>query len=294
MSVKITPAKNEPRLAVITGCTSGIGLATAIGLARLGWRVVGVSRSAERGRRMTEIVRAQTGNPGVTFHAADLALVSETRAVGAQILRQHPAIDLLINNAGGIFSKRQETAEGLERTFALNHIGYFVLTQSLRPALEAARTARIINVASGMHGQGQLKLDNLQMRSQRYSGWQQYANTKLMNVLFTRALAQKLPGHVTSNCLHPGFVATRFGSNNGRLWRLLMRAMMWTAIPPERAAKGVLRLALAHELEGVSGAYFDRGQPAYAAPAGQDDGLADRLWQETEAVLTTLEQRSAA
>lgn len=294
MSVKITPGKNEPRLAVITGCTSGIGLATAIGLARLGWKVVGVSRSAARGRRMTEIVRAQTGNPSVTFHAADLSLVSETQAVAAQLLRLHPKIDLLINNAGGIFAKRQQTSEGIEQTFALNHLGYFVLTQGLRSALEAAPSARIVNVASGMHAQAKLDLADLQMSSTRYNGWTQYANTKLMNILFTRALAHKLPGHVTTNVLHPGFVATRFGNNNNALWRAIMRIMMWTAIKPDVAARGVLRVAVAPELEGISGAYFSRGQSAIPTAQAQSDELAAQLWIETETLLAGLEASLAA
>ena len=280
--------KSTPRIAIITGFTSGIGFETALGLARLGWRVVGIGRSAAKGRQVSEIIRAQTGNPSVSFHTADLASVADCRALGAQLCRLYPAIDLLINNAGGIFNKRQTSAEGFEHTFALNHLGYFVLTQALRPALEAAPRARIVSVASIAHYGRALELDDLQAQRGRYSGWRQYQHTKLMNVLFTRELARRLPGHVTATCLHPGFVATRFGHNNSTLWRFLMRLLMLTAIKPQQAAQGVLHLALAPELDGISGAYFDRGRPAYPSKEAQRDELSRALWDVTERLLAAV------
>jgi NAD(P)-dependent dehydrogenase (short-subunit alcohol dehydrogenase family) len=270
--------KTAPRLAVVTGFSSGIGFEVARGLAEQGWRVLGVARSQIRGRRAVEILRAQTGNPGIHFFTADLSLLSETRTLGQRLVAGNPKIDLLINNAGAIFSQREETEEGHERTLALNHLSPFVLTETLLPSL----TGRIINVTSSTHHGAQLNLDDLGMAG-NYSGWRQYQHTKLMNVLFTRKLSELLPEHSTASCLHPGFVRTRIGSNNGLFWRLAMKMQMLMAVKPREAARGVLRLALE---SGLSGLYFDRGHPATPSPAGQDGKLAEALWNRTREIVS--------
>lgn len=277
--------KATPRIAVVTGATSGIGFEVVRALANTGWRIIGVARSPVRGRRMTEILRAQTGNPSISFQAADLSLVREARAAGELLARQNPKIDLLINNAGSIYQKREETAEGHERTFALNHLGYAAFTAGLLPALQAAQ-GRIVNVASGAHYGARLDLDDPEMRSGRYGGWKQYQRTKLMNILYTRALSRRLAQGVSVNCLHPGFVATRFGSDNPAPWRWVMKLMMYTAIKPAEAAKGVLQVALGPEARDVNGAYFDRGRLAVPSPEAQNDAVAEQLWQLTENLLS--------
>jgi NAD(P)-dependent dehydrogenase (short-subunit alcohol dehydrogenase family) len=279
MSPAATPSQ---RLAVITGCTSGLGLATAGQLARLGWRVVGISRSPTRGQRMTEVVRAQSGNTHVTFHAADLSSIRETRAVAALLTRQYPQIDLLINNAGAIFTRRSETQEGFERAFALNHLGYHVLTTSLLPLLAKAR---IVSVASAAHHGVPLQLDDLQMKARPYHGWGQYQQTKLMNILFTKALALRLPATAQAYSLHPGFIATRFGSETTVLWRLALRLMMLVALRPADAARGVLQVATLPQPTAPSGSYYDRGRLALPSTVAQNDELAEALWQQTEALL---------
>jgi len=278
--------KNTPRIAVVTGATSGIGFEVVRGLASSGWRVVGVGRSAERGLRMTEILRAQTGNPSISFHRADLALVKNALDAAQQIAQRYPKIDLLINNAGSIYQKREETTEGYERTFALNHLGYAAFTRGLRPALEAVSGARIVNVASAAHWGAQLDLDDLEMLKGRYKSWRQYQRSKLMAILYTRALSRRLGGNVTANSLHPGFVATRFGSDNSRFWRFVMKLMMYTAISPQESAKGVLQVALSPEFAGVTGSYFDRGRPASPSAEAQNDATAEQLWQITENLLS--------
>ncbi len=291
MDKNTTPHQAGHRLAVVTGATSGIGFEIVRGLAEAGWRVVGIARSPLRGRRMIEILRAQTGNPAISFHAADLSLAAEAKAVGELIARQHPQIDLLINNAGALFQKRSETAEGIERTLALNHLGYVVLTKALLPALSAASSARIVNVASAAHWGAKLDCSDLGA-SKKYRGWVQYQRSKLMNILFTRELARRLPENVAVNAVHPGFVATRFGHDNPPLWRLLMRLLMLMAIKPQVAAKGVLHVALEPELQKISGAYFDRGYLAQPSTIAVDDALASELWQVTDQLLDTLAKPS--
>lgn len=285
-TLAVMQEKITPRIAVVTGATSGIGLELVRGLASAGWRVIGVARNPERGRRMTEILRAQTGNPSISFVTADLSLMKEAAKAGAQIVREHPHIDLLINNAGAIYDRRQETAEGHERTFALNHLGYAAFTQAMRPALEATAQARVVNVASAAHFGVKLDFDDLEMSKGRFASWRQYQRSKLMTILYTRALARRLGGNVTVNSLHPGFVATRFGSDNSRLWRFIMKLMMYTAIKPAESAKGVLQVALSPEYKGVSGAYFDRGRPAIPSAEAQNDASAEQLWQVTENLLS--------
>lgn len=291
MDKKATPRQVGHRLAVVTGATSGIGFEIVRGLAEAGWRVVGIARSPLRGRRMIEILRAQTGNPAISFHAADLSLTAEAKAVGELIARQHPQIDLLINNAGALFQKRGETAEGVERTLALNHLGYAVLTKALLPSLSAAPSARIVNTASAAHWGTKLDCTDLGA-SRKYRGWVQYQRSKLMNILFTRELARRLPETVTVNAVHPGFVATRFGYDNSPFWRLLMRILMLMAIKPQVAAKGILHIALEPELQKLSGAYFDRGYLAQPSATAQDDMLARELWQTTDQLLETIAKRS--
>lgn len=271
---------DNKKIAIVTGATSGIGLATSRGLLTAGWRVVGVGRDSFRGRHMVEILRAQTGNPAVSFVQADLSSVEDSRRLGEELLKAHPRIDLLINNAGAMYRKRQETAEGAERTFALNYLGPFVLTQALWPALGSAR---VVNVASGMHHRAELRLDDLEMEARPYNGMLQYSNTKLMNILFTRSLAKRLPDTAMPVALHPGFVATRFGNDNGFLWRLAMRVMQLTAISPAQSAKGVLRAALEPVL--VRGSYFDQGEIAEPSEAARNDELAESLWVATEKLL---------
>ncbi|HWC63035.1 MAG TPA: SDR family NAD(P)-dependent oxidoreductase, partial [Rhizomicrobium sp.] len=212
-------------------------------------------------------------------HMADLSLMSEQKRVAREIAAE-PRIDVLINNAGAIFNRRAETKEGLERTFALNHMAYFTLTNLLLDRIKATPGARIISVSSGAHRRAQLDFDDLQTR-RGYSGFGAYSKSKLCNILFTRALARRLEGTgVTANCLHPGFVATRFADEAGGLMqRLVGIGKTFGGISPEEGAKTIVYLASSPEVTDVSGEYFYQRRIDTPTPEARNDEHAERLWR---------------
>jgi NAD(P)-dependent dehydrogenase (short-subunit alcohol dehydrogenase family) len=214
---------------------------------------------------------------------ADLSRLAETRRVAEEIAAAEPRIDVLINNAGAIFSRREVTDEGLERTFALNHMSYFVLTSVLRERLIAAAPARIVNTASNAHRVGHIDFDDLQS-ARYYRPFPVYGTTKLCNILFTRELARRLAGQgVTANSLHPGFVATRFGDEAGGIYAVGVRvSKLLFARAPETGAETLVYLASSPEVAAVSGVFFHACRPGRPAAAAQDDVVAQRLWQESE------------
>ena len=270
----------EGKLCVITGATSGIGLITAERLARQGARLVLVGRDPARGEAALARIKARAPRAEVSIHYADLSRLDALRTLAAS-LNALSRIDVLINNAGAMFWRRQVTADGLERTFALNHMAYFVLTALLRDKL-ASSPARIVNVASEAHRGARLDFGDLQS-AHSYSGMRAYARSKLCNILFTRELARRLSGTgVSANCLHPGFVNSRFGDNNPGLVGIGTRiAKQIFAIPPERGAETSVYLASSPDLEGKSGGYYDQCAPKTPSPEAQDDAAARRLWEES-------------
>jgi NAD(P)-dependent dehydrogenase (short-subunit alcohol dehydrogenase family) len=211
------------------------------------------------------------------LHLADLSRLSEMKRVAAELARESQ-IDVLINNAGALFNKRQETADGLEMTFALNHMAYFVITNLLLGKLKAG--ARIVTVASNAHRGARLDFDDLQSR-RSYVGFPVYSRSKLCNILFNRELARRAAGSgVTANALHPGFVATRFGDNSGGLMRTVLKvAKPIGAISPEEGAKTIIYLASAPQVNNVSGEYFYECKPATPTAEARNDQDAKRLWE---------------
>jgi len=275
-------ANIEGKICVITGATSGIGLTTARALAALGVRLVLVGRDRARGEAALADLRARAPRLQAEIHYADLSRLDEMRRLGAELSAALPRIDILINNAGALFQRRSVTADGMERTFALNHMAYFVLTEALRDRLVASAPARIVNVASEAHRSAKLDFDDLQFE-RNYRGLTAYSRSKLCNILFTRELARRLAGTgVTANCLHPGFVATRFGDENGGLFRVgLALAKRLFAISPAQGALTSVHLATSPAVEGITGKYFDKCAPATPSPAAEDGAAARLLWQHS-------------
>ncbi len=204
------------------------------------------------------------------------------KRVAGEIAAAEPRIDVLINNAGALFNHRHVTADGLEYTFALNHMSYFVLTHNLRERLIAATPARIVNTASAAHLRAKLDFDDLQY-ARNYFGFRAYSRSKLCNILFTRELARRLQDTgVTANCLHPGFVATRFGDASGGVLGWAFKYMKLFAISPEKGAETIVHLASSPEVSGVNGAYFYQSRQIAPSKEAQDDAAARRLWEESE------------
>jgi len=273
------------KVVVLTGGTSGIGWVAAERLARAGARLVLVARDLARGE--TALAKLRELTPGVAhrIHYGDLSRIAEMKRLSAEIGADEPRVDVLVNNAGALFNSRHVTEDGLERTFALNHIAYFALTHGLRARLEAAAPARVVNVASDAHRGAQLDFRDLQSAT-GYRGFTVYGRSKLCNVLYTRELARRWAGSgITANSLHPGFVATRFGDESGGLLSYGVRFAKLFAISPERGADTIVYLASSDEVAGITGGHFYKNRPATPSPEARDDDDARRLWEETARLL---------
>jgi len=281
------------KVCLLTGATTGIGRAAAEGLARTGLTLVLAGRDAARTEAAVEGVRRVSGNDRVEGLVADLSLGSEVRRLAAEFRARHRRLDVLVNNAGAIFTRREETAEGREKTLALNHLAYFLLTRELLDLLLASAPARVVNVASEAHRGTRLDFDDLDSR-RRYSGLGVYGRSKLMNLLFTAELARRLEGKaVTANALHPGVVATGFGGNTPGLFRTLVRIAQPFMLSPEKGARTLVYLATSPEVEGVSGKYFYRCREMRPSPAARDPEAARRLWELSEQLVSASRTRAA-
>jgi NAD(P)-dependent dehydrogenase (short-subunit alcohol dehydrogenase family) len=267
------------KVVVVTGATSGIGQIAAARLAADGARIVFVARDQGRAERTLE--RLRKAGPGQPHRAyfADLSLLAEMKRIGAEIAAAEPRIDVLINNAGNVFGSRAVTADGLERTFALNHMAYFVLTHFLRERLVAAAPARVVSTASAAHLGNTLDFDDLQC-AHGYRALTAYGRSKLANMLFTRELARRLAGTgVTANCLHPGFVATGFGQRDAGLFGVMVRISMLFAGDAAKGANTIRYLASSPDVAATTGGYFIECREATPSPAAQDAAAARRLWE---------------
>lgn len=266
------------RVCLVTGATNGIGKATAQALARMGATVVVVGRNASRTALLVEEIRATSGNKNVDSLLADLSSQQEVRRLAAEFKSRYSQLHVLLNNAGAVFMQRQVSVDGIEMTFALNHLAYFLLTTLLLDTIKASAPARIINVSSGAHVTGRIEFDNLQ--GERGYSPRVYENSKLANILFTMELASRLEGSgVTVNALHPGFTATGFSKNNGRVMATLVSLVTpLVARSPAKGAQTSIHLASSPSVEGITGKYFFDSQVTPAAPQATDMVIARRLW----------------
>lgn len=263
---------------LVTGATSGLGLSMARELAGKGAHVTLVGRNSAKLATVAEQIRTQTGNPNIETILADLSTHAGVQSAAHEFKKRRTRLDVLINNAGAIYMSRHLSEDGLEMTFALNHLNYFHLTNLLLDVLKASVPARVINVSSDAHRGQVIDFDDLQ-GEKSYNGMTIYGRSKLMNVLFTYELARRLEGKgITVNAMHPGFVATGFGKNNGALMSLALKLISPIAKTADEGASTGIYLACSMEVEGVSGKYFVDKQAVNSDPISYNQEIAERLW----------------
>jgi NAD(P)-dependent dehydrogenase (short-subunit alcohol dehydrogenase family) len=272
---------------VITGGNAGIGKETAVGLAQQGAHVIITSRDAARGEAAAGEIRGRSRGAGeVEVMALDLASLASIREFASEFGRRHDRLDVLVNNAGVVLRSRQLTNDGFERTFGVNHLGHFVLTDLLIPQLRAGAPSRVVNVSSHAHKSARdgLDFDDLQAE-RRYQPFQVYGRSKLANISFTRELARRLDGSgVTANALHPGFVRSHFGRDGdlgAGMGAGISIAQMF-AISSKRGARTSIYLASSPDVADTTGLYYFRCKPAAVSKPAEDDDAARRLWSASE------------
>ena len=267
---------------MVTGATSGIGVVTAKALAQEGATVIVVGRNKEKSFSVVDQIKKKTGNPNVQYMLADLSVQKEVRQLAEDFTGKFKRLDILVNNAGAIFNKRIETVDGLEMTFALNHLGYFLLTNLLLGTIKASAPSRIINVSSDAHKGAKINFDDIQ-GTKKYGVMRAYGQSKLANILFTYELARKLEGSgVTSNALHPGFVASSFGSNMSGAFRLLIRFFQLFALSSEKGAETSIYLATSLDVANTTGKYFVKKKEVSTSVVSYDNKVAEKLWKVSE------------
>jgi len=267
------------KVVLVTGANSGIGLEASVKLARMGAQLVMVGRNRAKVDAAVAEVTQRAGSQLVTSMLCDFSSQAAIRSLADEFRRSHTRLDVLVNNAGSVSDRRQVTVDGLEQTFAVNHLGYFLLTNLLLDLLKAAAPARIVNVSSVGHRRGDLDFEDLQYEK-GYQIMRAYRRSKLGNVLFTRELAKRLAGTgVTVNSLHPGEVATNIWTHAPWFTKPLLAVVKLFMITSEQGGDTIVHLATSPEVEGKTGGYYEKNRLVEAAPLGQDDTLAEKLWR---------------
>jgi NAD(P)-dependent dehydrogenase (short-subunit alcohol dehydrogenase family) len=270
------------KICLITGATSGIGQATAMALAQQGATVIVAGRDEERCQSTVAHIQQETGNFHVDYLLGDLSVQAQVRTMAENFESRYQRLDVLVNNAGAINLFRQVSADGIEMTFAVNHLAYFLLTELLLDTLKASAPARVVNVASNSHYGQHLDFDNLELK-RGYNPMRAYGRSKLCNLYFTYELARRLEGTgVTVNAMHPGFVATNMAANNGWLVRLFLPLVHRNSLTPEQGASTAVYLASSPDVEGVTGKYFVREREVESDSISYDESVARRLWEVSE------------
>jgi retinol dehydrogenase-14 len=271
---------------LITGATSGIGLEASVKLAGMGAELVLVGRDRARGEAAVAAVKKRSGSRAVALMRCDFASPTEIRALAAEVVASRPKLHILVNNAGSVSPARVVTGDGIERTFMVNHLGPFLLTNLLIDLLRRSAPARVVTVASAAHRQGDMPIDDLQFEGGGYGIMRAYARSKLANVLFTTELARRLAGTgVTANCLHPGAVATNIWSHAPRYTQPLLAVAKLFMISAERGADTIVYLTASPEVEGLTGGYYERKRRVLPSAIAQDEAIAKRLWERSAALV---------
>lgn len=271
------------RTILVTGATGGIGLEACVQLASMGATLVMVGRDAGRTDRALEEVKRRSGSNDVSTLLCDFSSQAQVRALADAFRARHSRLDVLVNNAGSVNATRTLTVDGLETTFAVNHLGYHLLTNLLLDLLEKSAPARIVNVASEAHRQGVIDFDNLQFEKGGYGTLKAYANSKLANILFTRELSRRLAGkNVTVNCLHPGVVDTGIWDKSPWYYKPLILPAKLFFISAEKGGRTITHLAASDEVAKISGEYFTRNRVTKSSRLARDESLARRLWDESD------------
>jgi len=266
------------KVVLVTGANSGIGFEASVKLARLGATLVMVGRNREKLDAAVAEVKQRAASENVTSRLCDFSAQSSIRALAEAFRKDHDRLDILVNNAGSVSDTRQVTVDGFEQTFAVNHLGYFLLTDLLLDLLKAAAPARIVNVASVGHRRGELDFDDLHMEK-GYQIMRAYARSKLANVLFTRELAKRLEGAgVTVNSLHPGAVATRIWDHAPWYAKPALAVAKLFMITPEQGGDTIMYLATSPEVQGKTGGYYEKNRLVDPAEHAKDEVLARKLW----------------
>ncbi len=272
----------EGKRILITGGTSGIGKAISFALANMGGELIIVSRSEEKCQQVVKEIQDHTGNPSVEYFRADLSSQMEIRSLAKNVQEKFDRLDVLVNNAGGFFWNRQESVDGIEMTFALNHLNYFLLTNLLLNLLQNSPSARIVNVSSGSHESQEIDFDNLQL-NKGYMHFKAYGKSKLANLYFTYELARRLAGRqITVNAFNPGFTKSNIGREGSLAARVFMPLAGFFSIPTEKGAETGIYLASSEEVEGISGKYFQELKPVPSSPLSTELEPAKRLWKISE------------
>jgi len=270
------------KVCMVTGATAGIGIVTAKALAQQGATVIVAGRNKEKSVSTVDQIRKETGNHDVEYILADLSVQKEVRKLADDFKSKFKRLDILVNNAGAIFDKRFETADGLEITFALNHLSYFLLTDLLLDTIKVSAPSRIINVSSDAHKGAKINFDDIQGKK-KYGAMRAYGQSKLANILFTYELARKLEGSgVTSNALHPGFVASSFGSNMRGAFRLILRFLQLFAMSSENGAETSIYLATSPNVANINGKYFVKKKEVRTSVKSYDKNIGEKLWKVSE------------
>ncbi len=272
----------KDKICVVTGANVGIGKVTSLELAKMGARVVMVCRSKEKGEKAADEIRKSSGNSAITLIVGDMSSQQDIRKVAAKFKEDFSQLHVLVNNAGGLVPTRELSVDGIEKTFAVNHLGYFLLTNLLLDVLSKSAPSRIVNVASSVHHYAKLDFENLQ-GERKYRQFQAYSLSKLENVLFTYELARRLEGSgVTVNCMEPGAVYTNFYNNSGFGLRVFASLFGWTMRTPEKGAETVVYLASSPDVEGVTGKYFKDKKAVSSSKLSMNQSISARLWELSE------------